>query len=98
MTADAGCTGAAVWTPAFAGVTRRNLSRPPPATTVAAVDVERVDYISKMLAAAGVERRRAFERAAFLYWAYLGQAILTYPRHSSVAPSAMDDIADLFER
>jgi AcrR family transcriptional regulator len=68
------------------------------ARIVASVDGRRVAYIAKMLVAAGVESQRARHRAAFLYWAYLGQAIVMDPRHSSIAASAVDDISELFER
>jgi AcrR family transcriptional regulator len=67
------------------------------ALTVAAVDSRRVSYIAEMLVTAGVERRRALPRAAFMYWAYLGQAIVMNPRHASIPASALDDISDLFE-
>jgi AcrR family transcriptional regulator len=68
------------------------------ATLVASVDASRVAYIAKLLVAAGVESRRALARAAFMYWAYLGQAIVMDPRHSSISASAIDDISDLFEK
>jgi AcrR family transcriptional regulator len=68
------------------------------AASVAAVDTRRVSYIAKMLVAAGVESRRALPRAAFMYWAYLGQPIVMDPRHASVPVSALDDISDLFEK
>jgi AcrR family transcriptional regulator len=68
------------------------------ATTVASVDASRVAYIAKLLVEAGVESRRALPRAAFMYWAYLGQAIVMDPRHSSIPGSALDDISDLFEK
>ena len=68
------------------------------ATIVASVDASRVAYIAKLLVAAGVESRRALTRAAFMYWAYLGQAIVMDPRHSSISGLAMDDISDLFEK
>jgi AcrR family transcriptional regulator len=68
------------------------------AKIVASVDARRVAYIATMLVAAGVESQRALRRAAFLYWAYLGQAIVMDPRHSSIAASAIDDIGDLFEK
>ena len=55
-------------------------------------------YIAKMLVAAGVESRRALPRAAFMYWAYLGQTIVMDPRHSSHLGRAIDDISDLFEK
>src|SRR5215813_14978276 len=67
------------------------------AVTVAAVDTRRVSYIAEMLVAAGVERRRALPRAAFLYWAYLGQPIVMDRRHASIPTSALDEISDLFE-
>jgi AcrR family transcriptional regulator len=68
------------------------------ATIVASVDARRIRYIAKLLVAAGVENRRALPRAAFMYWAYLGQAIVMDPRHASIPASAMDDISDLFEK
>jgi AcrR family transcriptional regulator len=66
------------------------------AKIVASVDASRVAYIAKLLVAAGVESQKALSRATFMYWAYLGQAIVMDPRHSSIAASAMDDISDLF--
>jgi AcrR family transcriptional regulator len=68
------------------------------AATVAAVDTRRVSYIAEMLVAAGVESRRALHRAAFLYWAYLGQPVIMDPRHASIPASALDEIGDLFEK
>jgi AcrR family transcriptional regulator len=68
------------------------------AKIVASVDARRVAYIAKMLVAAGVESKQALGRATFLYWAYLGQAIVMDRRHSSFAESAIDDIGDLFEK
>jgi AcrR family transcriptional regulator len=68
------------------------------ASIVASVDARRVAYIAKMLVAAGVDSQRARGRAAFLYWAYLGQPIVMDPRHSSIGASALDDIGDLFEK
>src|SRR5215468_1559024 len=67
------------------------------AATVAAVDTRRVSYIAEMLVAAGVESRRALPRAAFIYWAYLGQPIVMDPRYASIPASALDEISDLFE-
>jgi len=67
------------------------------AAAVASVDARRVGYIAGMLVAAGVEGATALDRAAFLYWAYLGRAMVMEPRHASIPPEAMDDIADLFE-
>ena len=67
------------------------------ARIVASADARRVAYIARMLVAAGVESQRALRRAAFLYWAYLGQPLVMDPRHASIPESAIDDIADLFE-
>lgn len=67
------------------------------AAIVASVDARRVTYIAGLLVEAGVDRQKAPSRAAFMYWAYLGQATVMDPRHSSMTPSAMDDISDLFE-
>jgi AcrR family transcriptional regulator len=67
------------------------------AVMVSSVDASRVGYISRLLVAAGVETRQAATRAAFLYWAYLGQAFVMDPVHAFISASAMDDIADLFE-
>jgi AcrR family transcriptional regulator len=68
------------------------------AAIVASVDARRVAYIAKMLAAAGVEGQKAQRRAAFLYWAFLGQRMVMDPRHASITPAALDDISDLFEK
>ena len=65
---------------------------------VAAVDARRVAYIAKMLVGGRRGEPRAPPRAAFLYWAYLGQPIVMDPRHSSIPPAAIDDIGDLFEK
>jgi AcrR family transcriptional regulator len=68
------------------------------AAIVASVDARRVAYIAKMLVEAGVESRRALPRAAFMYWAFLGQPIVMDARHASIAASALDDISELFEK
>jgi AcrR family transcriptional regulator len=67
------------------------------AALVAAADAERIAYIARMLAAAGVESGLALNRAVFLYWAYLGRAVVMADGHATIAASAMDDIAGLFE-
>lgn len=67
------------------------------AMIVASVDNRRVARIAKLLAEAGVEGERALHRAAFLYWAFLGQAVVMDRRHSSISTAALDDISDLFE-
>lgn len=68
------------------------------AVVVAAVDARRVDYIAGLLAAAGVEAERARRRAAFIYWAYLGQAVMMDARHATITAGALDEISELFER
>ena len=68
------------------------------AKIVASVDARRVAYIAKMLVASGVDSPRARQRAAFLYWAYLGQVLVMDPRHSSISAAAIDDIGKLFEK
>jgi AcrR family transcriptional regulator len=67
------------------------------AAIVAAVDAERIAYIAKLLVAAGVARKLTLARATFLYWAYLGQAIVLDPRHAAIPAPALDDIGALFE-
>ncbi|HEV7660503.1 MAG TPA: TetR/AcrR family transcriptional regulator [Allosphingosinicella sp.] len=67
------------------------------AALVAAADAERIAYIATMLAAVGMDGRRARDRAAFLYWAYLGRAVVMDPGHASIPVSALEDIGTLFE-
>lgn len=67
------------------------------AAIVAAVDASRVAYVAKLLVAAGVSAQQALLRAAFIYWAYLGQAFVMDARHSTITTRAINDIADLFE-
>jgi AcrR family transcriptional regulator len=67
------------------------------AAIVASVDTRRVARIAKLLVEAGVEGERAAHRAGFLYWAYLGQAVVMDPRHASMPPLALDEISALFE-
>lgn len=67
------------------------------ATAVASVDARRVAYIAKLLIAAGVDGAKAQSRATFLYWAYLGQAIVMDPRLASIPEPALDDISSVFE-
>jgi len=66
------------------------------AAAVATVDARRVAYMANLLIASGVEQHMAESRAAFVYWAYLGQAIVMEPAHSAISESAMNDIGDLF--
>lgn len=67
------------------------------AAMLASVDDRRISYIAELLAEAGVDRRKAYDRATFLYLAYLGQEIVMDPRHASIETSAIDEIGDLFE-
>jgi AcrR family transcriptional regulator len=67
------------------------------ARVVASVDARRITRIAKLLVDAGVERRRAHHRAAFLYWAYLGQAAVMDRDSQSIPPSALADVVRLFE-
>lgn len=66
------------------------------AAAVAANDDRRIAYIANLLKASGVERPRAYARATFLYWAFLGQAV-TQTRET-LSPAMLDDISRLFER
>lgn len=68
------------------------------AAVVASIDARRVAYIAELVVAAGVDKQRALPRAAFMYWAYLGQTVVMDSRHSSIPASAIDDIGALFER
>lgn len=70
---------------------------PDVAVVVATADADKVAYIAKLLVAAGVDKQRASDRAAFLLWAYLGQAISLDPRHSSITTAAINDLSGLFE-
>ena len=67
------------------------------ARLVAAVDVERVAYIARMLVSAGVPDARAGSRAAFLYWAYLGQTVLMDSRLAALPIPDIDEISALFK-
>ena len=70
---------------------------PEVAAMVAAVDASRVAYMAQLLIAAGVDVGQAQPRAAFIYWAYLGQAIVMDPASAAIDEAAMEGIADLFE-
>lgn len=71
---------------------------PEVAAMVASVDQRRVAYMADLLAAAGTPPAEAAPRAAFIYWAYLGQAIVMDPPHASISEPALDAISALFER
>jgi hypothetical protein len=68
------------------------------AAVVASVDAERVAYIARLLVESGVASETAAHRAAFLYWAYLGQPIAMNPDFLSATSAAITDLCDLFRR
>lgn len=70
---------------------------PQVAAALAEVDSRRLARVETLLTDAGVPADRAGPRAAFLYWAYLGQSVVMDPRHNAIPPEALDDIAALFE-
>ena len=67
------------------------------ARIVAAVDVRRIGRVARLLVEAGVDSERAAHRAAFLYWAFLGQPAVMDRRHASLPTQALTDIISLFE-
>ena len=67
------------------------------AAAVATVDDRRIGYIEGLLTAAGQPLAKAQARARFLYWAYLGQAIVMAPGHATLSARQLDDISALFE-
>lgn len=70
---------------------------PAVAAMVAEVDASRVGYMAKLLIDAGVAAAQAQPRAAFIYWAYLGQAIVMHPASAAIDESALDTIAGILE-
>lgn len=70
---------------------------PDVAAAVAAVDARRIDHIAALLAASGVDARRAEQRATFLYWAFLGQGLVSGRRHAALPAEALDEVSGLFE-
>ena len=67
------------------------------AALVAAVDARRIARMTKLLVEAGVDREWADQRAAFIYWAYLGQPAVMDQRHAALPPNALAELAGLFE-
>ncbi|MGE0424296.1 MAG: TetR/AcrR family transcriptional regulator [Reyranellaceae bacterium] len=67
------------------------------AAIVASVDARRVSQIADLLVEAGVAAEHARHRAAFLYWAYLGQVSVMDRRHATLPAAALDRITALFE-
>jgi len=70
---------------------------PDVAAMVAAVDARRVAYMAQLLIAAGVDPGQAEPRASFIYWAYLGQAIVMDPDTAAIDETELDAIASLLE-
>jgi AcrR family transcriptional regulator len=68
------------------------------AEVVAAVDAKRVSRLAGLLIEAGVKEEHASHRAAFLYWAYLGQVAVMDRRCASLPATALDHIGGIFER
>lgn len=68
------------------------------AAMVAAVDASRVAYMAQLLIASGVDPKQAQPRAAFIYWAYLGQAIVMDSPSAAMDEAALDEIADLLQQ
>ena len=66
------------------------------AVIVASVDAKRIAQIAALLVEAGVAAEHATHRAAFLYWAYLGQVAVMDRRYASLPAAALDRITDLF--
>jgi len=57
------------------------------------VDRERLDYLEKILKAAGLRPRQAMARASFIHWAYLGQMMLGDAAFVGLRPADLDEIA-----
>jgi AcrR family transcriptional regulator len=66
------------------------------AAFVASVDARRIGFIAELLEASGVDRGEASGRAKFIYWAYLGRALIAEP-HDRIDASTVDGISALFE-
>ena len=66
------------------------------AAVVASVDARRVDFITNLLVASGVDQSEAPGRARFIYWAYLGRSIVT-GEHEVIEASTMDGISHLLQ-
>lgn len=70
----------------------------PGAKAVAAVDRRRIAYIASLLDAVGLSPADTAARAAFLYWAYLGQPVVMDPKHSTLNAAQLSNIAELILR
>lgn len=66
------------------------------AALVAEVDVKRAALVADLLRAAGAPEATIERRAAFLYWALLGQTFVADARQAALADDGMADIAEIF--
>lgn len=60
------------------------------------VDHKRINYLTTLLIGEGMSSATAKARAAFLYWAYLGQAMTLASYSEYLSDDALDQIIDLF--
>lgn len=60
-------------------------------------DDRRIRYICDLLLKSGVVPDHAMPRAQFLYWAYLGQAMMAGQSHKTMSSKAIEDIAAKFQ-
>ncbi|UWS80575.1 TetR/AcrR family transcriptional regulator [Phaeobacter sp. G2] len=60
------------------------------------VDQKRIGYLAKLLIDEGLSSATAKARAAFIYWAYLGQAMTPASSSEYLPHAALDQIIDLF--
>ena len=67
------------------------------AAMVGAVDRRRISYLADGLIAAGVARKHALARAAFVYWAFLGRPGVMDAGKARLEAKAIDAISDLLE-
>ncbi len=68
------------------------------ASAIAVADASRIAYIAELLVECQVARASAMQRATFLYWAFLGQAVVLSRRHAIMSIGALEELAALFER
>ena len=71
---------------------------PSAASVVAAVDLQRVAYIAKLLGESGVNGKKAMPRAEFMYWAYIGQSAVMHRADIAMTEADVDDLSALFTR
>jgi len=71
---------------------------PAAAEIVGEVDRVRVDYLVKLLIAAGLAPDTARMRAQFLYWANLGRLVVGAPALQSMTPAQINALAAMLQR